>query len=464
MNRTIPCLLFLLGAVAPILSGCRSDPYRDEIDALARPYIDGEYIIGVSVGVLTPGGTYTYHYGATGRGGPPPNDDTLYEIGSITKTMTGLLLADGVTRGLYSLDTPVGDLLDGKAEVDPRITLRRLSIHTSGLPRVPSNLFPFDPRDPYATYTEERLLAYLKSPNMQNEPGAEASYSNIGVGLLGYALAESESTDYESLLSRRVLGPLGMDDTAIELNKEQQASLSGPHNADGEPAHPWSIVTLAGAGGVRSTVPDMLAYARAQIDPDRTLLAEAIRLGQAVQNREGEAGLDNPMGLGWFIGEGGVLQHGGQTGGYKSLIFIAPSKGSAVVVLANTANTYVESFAEKLRDRVLEGKPIEPPELQTPVQVSESLLADYAGRYLLIGAGFFEVTHEAGRLYAQLTNQPRFRLYPEDDDTFRYRVVEATIDFERDESGQVVRLVLHQNGRDHICPRVPEEEGESEAE
>lgn len=431
---------------------------RQQVDALARPYVEGQYVVGMSVGVITPTTRFTAHYGVTRHDGPPPDDRTLYEIGSITKTMTGLLLADGVTRGAYTLDTPVSELLAEKAEVDPRITLGRLSTHTSGLPRLPINLYPYNPRDPYAVYDERRLLKDLRSIYLPDEPGQTSRYSNLGVGLLGYALAEQAGTDYESLLKERLLVPLGMNRTTITLRKDNRARMAGPHNADGEPASLWDLNVLAGAGGVRSDLHDMLTYARAQIRPDTTPLADAIRLSQSPQQRPGEASFGNPMGLGWFIGEGGVLMHGGQTGGFKALIFVAPEKQSAVVVLANTSNDFVQSFGNQLHACVLKGQAVGPAELPAVVEVPTETLERYVGRYRLDGAGVIDVTRAEGRLYAQLTNQPRFRLFPETPSRFRYRVVRATIDFEYNDLGEVDRLVLTQDGRRHVCPRISAED------
>lgn len=450
-------LLCFTGCQANSASLVDDDPYREQIDALADPYFQGEYFVGLSVGVLTSEGRYTYHYGVTLADGPVPDDDTLYEIGSITKTMTGLLLADGVTRGLYTLDTPVQDLLGGKTQVDPRITLGRLSTHNSGLPRIPLNMWPMDLDDPYAAYDAARLLAYLEKPFMESEPGTKASYSNLGVGLLGYALAEQAGMGYESLLRLRVLTPLGMDQTTVTLNDVQLERTASPHRADGEPSHLWGFMALAGAGGVRSNVQDMLTYAQAQLHPDATPLAEAIRLSQQPQNRAGEASFDNPMGLGWFIvANGTTLTHGGKSGGFKSIIAINLEQGTALVVLTNSANSYAESIAAQIGD-LLAGLEVRDVDLPIPAEVPEHTLDEYTGQYVLVGAGVVEITREGGRLYAQITGQPRLRLFAKNQDTFRYRAVEATIDFERDEQGRVYRLVLRQNGKEHLCPRVPAE-------
>ncbi|MBX2851980.1 MAG: serine hydrolase [Phycisphaeraceae bacterium] len=449
------CLTILLAANAS-----HADPYQERLDELIQPYLDGEYIVGLSVGIITAEGQHTYHFGETKRGGKTPDDGTLYEIGSISKTMTGLLLADGVIRGLYDIDAPVSTLLAADSvKIHDGVTLRRLSMHTSGLPRMPTNFMPCDPNDPFATYTEERLLAYLQDPKMQSEPGTEASYSNLGVGLLGYALAKQAQMPFEDLLRKRVLTPLGMDDTTVRLRDVHQPHMASPHTADAEPAHLWTIETLAGAGGVRSNIQDMLTYAAAQLDPDSTPLAKAIRLCQSDQNPADEPAKKKPMGLGWFIvDEGAALIHSGQTGGFKAGFMVSPSKQVAVVVLSNTSNPSVSELG-RLITRLAAGKEISPKKPPIPAKVEPEVMKAYAGRYLALGM-LFEIEYIDGKLYAQLNSQPRFRLFPEDDDTFRYRVVEASIDFERDDTGVVSKLTLHQNGRDHVCVRLADEEAE----
>ncbi|MEM9021460.1 MAG: serine hydrolase domain-containing protein [Planctomycetota bacterium] len=448
----LTCLPLLVSS-----GGCQTDPYRASLDEMVQPYLDGEYIVGMSIGILTPEGRYTYHYGQTRRGESPPTDRTLYEIGSITKTMTGLLLADGVNRGLYELDTPAQTLLRQPVSIDEGITLRRLSIHTSGLPRMPTNFRPTDPADPYASYTEEQLLAYLQDPQMQSRPGSKASYSNLGVGLLGYVLGEREGKTYEALLTERVLIPLGMRDTRVTLRDDDLAYMAGPHNPDAEPAHPWTIYTLAGAGGVRSNIRDMLAYADAQVDPGSTPLADAIRLSQMVQNQEDGASVGDPMGLGWFMVDGGdTLVHGGQTGGFKTTIVIAPQRKQAVILLTNTTSTSVSRLGQDIT-RLVAGVTFEPYAPPTPIDLAPQVIKQYTGHYVGLPPGRFVVEQLDGRLYAKLNNQPTLRLYPQGDDTFLYRAVEARIVFERDDAGAVSKLVLYQNGNAFHCGRVPQQ-------
>ena len=374
--------------------------------------------------------------------------------------MTGLLLADGVTRGLYKIDAPVHELLGGEVKLDERITLRRLSTHTSGLPRVPTNMFPNDPRDPYASYTEERLLTYLGDLKMQSEPGTDASYSNLGVGLLGYALAEQAGVSFPELLDQRLLRPMGMKSTTVALNESQSIRMAGPHAADTEPAHLWNIGVLAGAGGVRSNVQDMLTYAAAQIEPSKTPLADAIRLSQTVQTRTGEAAFDEAMGLGWFMDDQGTtLAHDGGTGGFRAMLKISLEDQTAVVVLSNTASTHAKPLARQII-QLVEGKTIDPVDLPKTINVEQAVLEQYVGRYALLDLGHIEIERTNGKLYTRQTGQKPIRLFANAKDSFRNRVAEATIRFDRDEAGEVSGLILIQGQTEFACPRVETEQAE----
>lgn len=329
-----------------------ADPYRDAVDRLASAYIADREIVGMSVGLIDRGQRYTYHYGLTEANGSTPNNRTHYEIGSITKTMTGLMLADGVIRGSYPLEAHVSKLVPEAETLDKRVTLQRLSTHTSGLPRLPANLFPLDPTDPYAKYDEDHLFAWLAEPKMAYEPETQAIYSNLAAGLLGYALALHEDSDYASLLKKRVLEPLAMDDTGIDLTDEQLAAMAKPHRKDATPDHLWDLNVLAGAGGVRSNLNDMMKYLAAQLQPKQTPLTRAIELSHRRQHEPGSASLREGtyMGLGWLVHEGEPrLTHNGQTGGYFAEIWLNPDKQVGYIVMGNTSSLRVSHFASQLR-------------------------------------------------------------------------------------------------------------------
>src|SRR5689334_1020665 len=177
---------------------------------------------GIVVGVIEAGRRRVVSVGSRSRGDARPLDgDTLFEIGSITKVFTALLLAEAVQRGEVSLEEPVAKLLPAAVKVPARggreITLLDLSTHSSGLPSLPSNLNPKDPANPYADYSVEQLYAFLSSAQLSRDVGSKYEYSNLGVGLLGHALALRDGQSYEQLVRSRISGPLGMPSTVITL-------------------------------------------------------------------------------------------------------------------------------------------------------------------------------------------------------------------------------------------------------
>lgn len=468
----------LLPLLAATITGCASkpDPYRQRVDALAAPYIDSGHIVGMSVGFIVDGEQYTYHFGSTHADKDnKPDDRTLYEIGSISKTFTGLMLARGSLEGHWQLDDPAADYLPDHLaddiELPAGVTLRRLSTHTSGLPRMPHDFAPADATNPYVDYDGAKLYETLSTISLESEPGTSASYSNLAVGLLGQAMATEYGMSYEQLLRHWVLRPLDMRSTTISLTDKQASRLAGPHNGAGEPDHRWDFDALAGAGAIRSDLGDMLRYARAQLDPDSTPIADAIKLGQQRHTDPDGPSLGNGTGLGWVFlgdledgtGDGQVLGHNGQTGGFHSFIGIDKASDIAIVVLTNTSNDYGSRFSADLR-KLLMGEEVQPAEIEPLPEVfpvEDATLERYVGHYQLAPEMVFTITAEDGKLYAHLTGQPTLRVYPTSETEFDYRVVEARLVFELPEGdGPSPKLTLFQNGMEMVSPRITEDGGQ----
>ncbi|MBT2529835.1 beta-lactamase family protein [Streptomyces sp. ISL-99] len=266
---------------------------------------------------------------------------TLFEIGSVTKTFTALALAQLTVRGAVGLDQPLRDLLPRDITAPERggevIKLAHLACHTSGLPRLPKGLLPrgLFRSDPYAGCTGELLMDGLRRTRLRSVPGTRFRYSNFGAGLLGLALARHTGTDYDTLIQAEICRPLGMTDTHVVLDPGRTARLAAGHSRTGRPRPPWHLAALAGAGGLHSTVPDLLTLARAQISPAPEELAEAIALTHTTAHRINARAAIHP---GWIAAnlprsQHRILFHSGGTGGYRSLLAIAPEHRAAVVIL-----------------------------------------------------------------------------------------------------------------------------------
>ena len=190
----------------------------------------------------------------------------------MTKAFTGTLLADMANRGEVKLDARLADLLpkDVKLQEVPDHPIRLVDVasQSSGLPRMPSNFAPKDPANPYADYTPKNMFDFLRGLKLSRAPG-KYEYSNLGVGLLGYLLAEQAGKSYEALVIERICAPLAMNDTRIRLVGEQRRRLAPPYNRERTPDHNWDIPTLAGAGGLCSTANDLLKLVAASLSDEK---------------------------------------------------------------------------------------------------------------------------------------------------------------------------------------------------
>jgi CubicO group peptidase (beta-lactamase class C family) len=311
---------------------------------------------GVAIGVVEHGVRKIFTYG-------PIKEDSIFEIGSVTKTFTALMLAQMVEQKKVKLDEPVRELLPAGTVAKPEgaeITLLDLTAQHSGLPRLPDNLNASSLVDPYANYHPADLYQYLAKHGVAKPADAPFNYSNLGVGLLGQALANRAGTTYPELLKELVATPLKLTDTTVKLSPEQEKRFMEGHNAQHQPVQPWNFDALAGAGAIRSTAGDLLTYLEAQLHPDRVAgtLASALAL---CHEPRGDVAPNMKIGLAWILQtDTGSFWHNGATGGYSSYAVFNQKEDYAVVVLFNTTLGPDGSFADNLGQHIaqrLSGKP-----------------------------------------------------------------------------------------------------------
>jgi serine-type D-Ala-D-Ala carboxypeptidase/endopeptidase len=331
---------FLLALWASLPAGALGLDLRAQTEPLAAPLISDRVVVGFVVGLFRRGETQVLSFGELRRGsGGAPDGDTVYEIGSITKVFTGILLADRILEGAMEVDAPVQRYLPERVRVPvlegQPITLRHLATHTAGLSRDPELMRPRDRQNPFADLTLDQLYGSLSGMGPKQPPGRFA-YSNFGLGVLGHVVGLQARATYEELLVERICTPLGMHDTRAAAHAGMLARLAPPYDDAHVPVKNWDLPVLAGAGGLRSTVNDLLKFIRATLPPDeRTALGRAIQLShRKLHTREDGRG----NAYGWQISKSGqILFHGGSTGGYRAFLGIVPARQAGVVVLSNTA-------------------------------------------------------------------------------------------------------------------------------
>jgi CubicO group peptidase (beta-lactamase class C family) len=453
--------MILLAASASAQSLPESSlPSDSEIREILVERIDtARQSVGIVVGVIEPKGRRVVTYGSLDKDDKRPlNGDTIFEIGSATKVFTSLLLADMVQRGEVALADPIAKYLPAEVKVPQRggrqITLQDLATHTAGLPRLPGNLSPKDPTNPYADYSVTQLYQFLSGYDLARDIGSQYEYSNLGGGLLGHVLARRAGMDYEALVRSRICGPLQMASTGIALSPAWKARLAVGHNDRLAPVPNWDLPTLAGAGALRSTANDLLAFLAANLGYTESPLAPAMAAMLKVRRPTGTAGLEIALGWHIFARDGKeIIWHNGGTGGYRSFVGYDPKARVGVVVLSNTfTNAGVDDIGVHLLDS--RAPLLKPPKEHQEISVDPKLFDGYVGRYQLAPTFIITVTREGGRLFAQATNQPKFEIFPEAERDFFYKVVDAQITFEIGSQGRATALILHQNGANMPAQRI----------
>ncbi|MBY0572283.1 MAG: class A beta-lactamase-related serine hydrolase [Undibacterium sp.] len=307
--------------------------------------------VGLVVGVIDQQGTRVISYGVMDKKTQAKVDgDTVFEIGSVTKLFTSLLLADMVQKGEVVLTDPVAKYLPQGVTMPTRngkqISLLDLSLHKSGLPQWPDNMRSKDPLNPVADYTVAQMYEFLSRYQLTRDIGEKAEYSNIGVGLLGHVLSLRGGKDFETLVKERITNRLSMNDTGISLSARMTAHLASPHNAQGELVKNWDLPAIAGAGALRSSVNDMLKFLAANMSPDKSPLRLSIQTMHFPFEESPE------IHLAWGVGKkyGTTMwNHSGSTFGYKSMLAYDETRRRGVVILSNSGE--VDDIGSKILNR-----------------------------------------------------------------------------------------------------------------
>jgi len=401
----------------------------------------------VVVGLYDSGETKVFGFGQLSRTGEhEPDANSVFEIGSISKVFTSLLVQvlvdDGVLDWNQSIGSFLPDLKFGSPAV-AAITLRELSMHSSGLPSLPDNIEMTDPTDPYAGYGHADLMAFLVSfkPDTLTK---EYGYSNLGAGLLGTIAADAASTSYADAMQLKVLRPLELLDTQTSLRDDQRNRLATGFS-DGADMPNWGgFDALAGAGALLSTADNLLSFIH------QNMSSSALKNSLAAIRQRQDQG---PTALGWHVAEvndgEAMLWHNGGTGGYTSFLAVRPDTGTGIVILA-TSTAYDDVTNIGMAE--ITGQP----------RVAGLPNADsYVGAYELADGFILTVYSQDDHLYGQATGQGPFPLKHESGDEFSYEASGIELRFQRDDSGVVNAMTFLQAGREMAAPKVDDTLGVS---
>jgi serine-type D-Ala-D-Ala carboxypeptidase/endopeptidase len=403
----------------------------------------------VAVGLIERDERGEWMFGEITPGGSKPVSADAYEIGSTTRSFTGLLLAQALVSGKLRLDDTLGKIFADVRFADPRLaatTIAQLATHRAGLPSIPSNLFPRNPDDPYVEYDAAALLSYLAHARLDNGSGAYR-YSDLGVALLGEVLARRYGKDYRSLLATGILAPLAMTQSGFG---SVPRLIDG--SRDGKPALHWQHQTLSAAAGMRATLSDMMRFAAVQLKPDASPLRAGILLAREPRAVAG----GGETALAWQIvpvasdGQNWpLLWQAGITGGFASFIGLRTDRQRALVLLGNAGMDLSALGLTLLADRAA---PSAPPRL-IPM-VAPATLA-YEGWYRFDVGGDLLVRSTTDSLTAQLSGLLPQAMFAYDDDAFELAGETAQLTFER-EGTRIVGATLHRKGTNLRAGRLSE--------
>lgn len=324
-------------------------------DAVIRYAQTGQFA-GMSIGVMENGKAF-FNYGEQFVGGKQlPAKSSIYEIGSITKTFTGILLAQAVVDKKLSLDDDIRLHLpkeySGVEFNGVPVLIRHLADHTSAIPGTPSNMDENLFNDPWGKYSRALLLESIEKVKLSRQPGKTFEYSNAAVGLLGHILETKYQMTYDQLVKKFITGPAKMENTAFELNRDQWNRYLPAYRADLTRCMRWNVRGIEAAGALRSDMVDMLKYAEFNIKGS----SEAVRLSHQ-QNGMISPAPFTTLGLLWgrklSPTAGMTYSHAGGTGGFSTQILVAPTRKVGVVIMTNTGDASLDAVTYEVLIRLL---------------------------------------------------------------------------------------------------------------
>ena len=431
--------------VTLFLSACNSNRDTATENTIKETVVDritNGYSVGTVVVFLRDGKEEYFTFGfSDSTHSQPITKKSVFEIGSISKTFTSLLLADLILKRKVKPNDPIEIYLSDSLKIPSykgsKITFIDLATHTSGLPRMPDFSNPKDANNPVADFTDEKLYRFLGNYHLTRAKG-KYEYSNLGVGLLGNIVSRIHGKTYEDLLQNVICKPLGMHETST-LNTSPY--LTTPHIGTTAVSH-TNLASITGAGGIRSNAEDMLRYLKFQMDVNPSSLLAAMKLTQHPLH---DADRNMKIGMGWHIvpNDGDtIVWHSGGTTGYRTFAGFNLRSKRAIVILNNSAKTTDDLGMYYFNQNI----PIE--SIKKPVPIPLEQLKDKIGVYKVTTVNDaiksdseIQIKQQGDHLAGRLTSGPWVSLFPESESQF-FSHMEHVITFSRNTDGkiQIIRV------------------------
>jgi CubicO group peptidase (beta-lactamase class C family) len=413
------------------------------MEEIVQSYVAGKQFMG-SVLVSQEGKVLlSKGYGFANLEWDVPNAPTTkFRLGSITKQFTAASILLLEERGKLKVEDPVKKYMADAPPAWDKVTIFHLLTHTSGIPSFTS--FPDYASTEAIPATPESLVARFRDKPLEFQSGEKWNYSNSGYVLLGYLIEKISGQSYSEFVQQNIFTPLRMKDSGYDSNSAviprraagYAPGVNGPVNA----GFIHMSIPLS-AGALYSTTEDLLRWEQGLFGGKLLSVAALAKMTKPFKN-------DYAFGLAISTNHGHkVIEHGGGIEGFNTQLSYFPDDKLVVAVLGNLNGRFPGEIAAKLAD-IAHGVKVVPISERKEVIVPPKVLADYIGTYELAPTFSIVMTLEDGHLMTQATGQPKFQLFAESETMFFLKVVDAQVEFVKNDKGQVTHMVLHQGGRD----------------
>ena len=436
MYRRIAILLLLASA-------CLAQDNVSRMEQVVQSYVDSKQFMGAALVARDGKVLLSKGYGfANLEWGVANSPASKFRLGSITKQFTAACILLLEERGKLKVDDPVKKYMTDAPAAWDKVTIFNLLTHTSGIPSFTG--FPDYASTEAIATTPEKLVARFRDKPLEFQPGEKWNYSNSGYVLLGYLIEKISQQSYSEFVQENIFTPLGMKDSGYDSNSAIILHRASGYTPSAKGTIHAGYIDMSipfSAGALYSTTEDLLRWEQGLMGGKLLSAASLAKMTTPFKN-------DYAFGLAVHAVNGHkVIEHGGGIEGFNTEIAYYPEDKLTVVVLANLNGGVPETIAKALA-QVAHGEKVVLPSERKEITVSAAVLGAYVGTYQLTPDFSIVVTFEGGQLMAQATGQPKFPLFAESETKFFLKVVEAEVEFFKNEKGEVTHLILHQGGQD----------------